>query len=140
MKTKFRYPGCWNRILRFSELGYTETTIKINQPPTSGSCSIQAYDNIKDVWYQTNAGTALVQKFKLTCNDKWVDPDQHRIVKYVFKMQKLLVGKMSNFILASGPLAEIEAVFPLGSYKIAAEIHDEANAFTEFIVIGNVEF
>jgi len=65
--------------------GYTEITMKINQPPTSGSCSFQAYDNDKDIWYETNAGIALIQTFKLACDDKWVDPDKHRIVKYVFK-------------------------------------------------------
>ena len=66
-------------------VGYTEITVRINQPPTSGSCSIQAHDSEKDVWYETNAGIALIQKFKLSCDDKWVDPDKHRIVKYVFK-------------------------------------------------------
>ena len=54
-------------------------------------------------------------------------------------VQSLLDGKGSTFILASGPLAEIEAVFPRGSFLIAAEIHEEAGAFTEFILMDHID-
>ena len=54
-------------------------------------------------------------------------------------MQSLLDGKGSTFILASGPLAEIEAVFPIGSFLIAAEIHEEAGASTEFIIMDHLD-
>ena len=70
--------------------GYTETAIRINQPPTSGNCFFKAYDDIKDTWYETSAGVALIQTFKLACDDQWVDPDQHRIVKYAFKCNIML--------------------------------------------------
>ena len=45
----------------------------------------------------------------------------------------------SNFILASGPLAEIEAVFPQGSFLIGAEVHEEAGAFTEFTIMEHLD-
>ena len=54
-------------------------------------------------------------------------------------MQSLLDGKMSTFVLASGPLAEIEAIFPQGSYQIAAEIHEEAGAFTDYIIKDHID-
>ena len=41
--------------------------------------------------------------------------------------------------MASGPLAVIEAVFPRGSFLIAAEIHEEAGAFTEFILMDHID-
>ena len=86
--------------------GYTEITMKINQPPTTGSCSFQAYDNDKDIWYETNAGIALIQTFKLACDDKWVDPDKHRIVKYVFKSN---VSK--NVFIKTGIVWKLSFIF-----------------------------
>ena len=46
---------------------------------------------------------------------------------------------MSTFVLASGPLAEIEAIFPQGSYQITAEIHEEAGAFTDYIIKDHID-
>jgi hypothetical protein len=36
-------------------------------------------------WMDTNAGLALIQEFKVECDEEWIDPNQHRISKYVFK-------------------------------------------------------
>lgn len=46
----------------------------------------------------------------------------------------MIGGKPETVILSSGPLKEINAVFPIGSFKIYAEIHDEAGAFAVYIV------
>ena len=37
-------------------------------------------------------------------------------------------------ILGSGPVNEIDAYFPQGSFKIVAEIFDEIGGFTKFVI------
>ena len=65
--------------------GYTKMTTYINNPPVNGTCSILRYDEKQDEWIDTNFGLALVQIFKLFCGLDWIDPDGHRITKFVFK-------------------------------------------------------
>lgn len=112
--------------------GYTEFTIFINDPPVNGSCYAYVEDPVSKQWVDFDAGTALIDSFKIFCDDEWVDPNKHRVVKYAFKLEKVEDG--SSIVLASGPLKEILAVFPAGAFSIKAEVYDEAGAYSTFTI------
>ena len=75
----------FNGIKNISSYGYTEFTIIINDPPENGSCSILGFIKKDQKWLDTSVGLGLVQEFKLNCDNKWVDPNGHKILEYVFK-------------------------------------------------------
>ena len=37
-------------------------------------------------------------------------------------------------VLYSGPLSEAKVIFPVGEFKLYAEIHEEAGAYSPFII------
>ena len=111
--------------------GYTEFTIFINDPPVNGSCYAYLKDS-EGQWVDFDAGTALIDYFKVYCDNEWVDPNKHRVVKYAFKLENTEDG--SSTVLSSGPLKEILAVFPAGSFSIKAEVYDEAGAYSTFTI------
>ncbi len=80
----------FNGIKWINATGYTEFTIYINDPPENGTCSI-ATQNDAGNWVDTNAGDALIQEFRLECDGDWVDPNQHKIIKFNFKSKLLFM-------------------------------------------------
>ena len=112
--------------------GYTEFTIFVNDPPVNGSCYAYIEDPVSNQWVDFDAGTALIASFKIYCDDEWVDPNKHRIVKYAFKLENVEDGSL--IVLSSGPLKEILAVFPAGAFSIKAEVYDEAGAYSTFTI------
>ena len=78
----------FNGVKNTSSYGYTEFTIIINDPPENGSCSILGFYQKDQKWLDTSVGLGLVQEFKLNCDNKWVDPNNHKIQEYVFKSKR----------------------------------------------------
>ena len=88
----------FNGIKNISSYGYTEFTIIINDPPENGSCSILGFIKKDQKWLDTSVGLGLVQEFKLNCDNKWVDPNGHKILEYVFKSKWVIPrGKKPHF-------------------------------------------
>ena len=75
----------FNGLKYISSYGFTEFTIIINDPPVNGSCKMFGFDKNLNEWIDKNAGLALVQEFQLECDNKWIDPNGHKIQEYVFK-------------------------------------------------------
>ena len=78
----------FNGVKNISSYGYTEFIIIINDPPENGSCSILGFYQKDQKWLDTSVGLGLVQEFKLNCDNKWVDPNNHKIQEYVFKSKR----------------------------------------------------
>ena len=85
----------FNGVKNISSYGYTEFTIIINDPPENGSCSILGFHQKDQKWLDTSVGLGLVQEFKLNCDNKWVDPNGHKILEYVFK-SKWVIPREKN--------------------------------------------
>ena len=43
----------------------------------------------------------------------------------------------TSLILSSGPLIEVEAMLPLGSFSVIAQVYDEAGAFSDYTIKQN---
>ena len=114
--------------------GTAYMNIFINDPPENGTCSIRLpeYDaQGKEVWVEADTGRSLIDKFQLSCRD-WVDPNDHSIRKYVFKIVEKTPKGNQTTMLYSGTLDEITAVFPVGEFHLYAEIHEEAGAYAVY--------
>ena len=112
--------------------GNTDFTILINDPPLNGSCYMHVKDLTTDSWVEAYTGTSLIDTFRLYCDNDWIDPNKHRIVKYAFRLQNNEDGSIN--VLSSGPLREIIAVFPAGSFDVLADVYDEAGAYTTVVI------
>ena len=84
----------FNGLKDISSYGFTEFTIIINDPPVNGSCKMLGFDKNLNEWIDKNAGLALVQEFQLECDNKWVDPNGHKIKEYVFKSKYHIFGEI----------------------------------------------
>ena len=62
--------------------------IFINDPPENGTCTIQIGQTGADgniLYVPAETGRALLDEFLIKCVD-WVDPNDHAITKYIFKL------------------------------------------------------
>ena len=64
--------------------GLSTTKFLINKTPVGGKCFIKQE---KDEWTDAYTGFALVELLKLSCDNDWKDPENHRISKYQFKCE-----------------------------------------------------
>merc|ERR1739848_546134 len=99
--------------------------IFINSAPENGTCTIKlpAIDQSgKEVWVPAKTGRALIDEFLISCKS-WVDPDDHSIKKYIFKIIEKTDRGNQTTMLYSGTLDEVKVVFPVGEFHLYAEIH-----------------
>ena len=82
----------------------------------------------KEVWVPAKTGRALIDEFLISCKS-WVDPDDHSIKKYIFKIIEKTERGNQTTMLYSGTLDEVKVVFPVGEFHLYAEIHEEAGAY-----------
>ncbi|KAA0185789.1 hypothetical protein HAZT_HAZT010686 [Hyalella azteca] len=110
-----------------NRIGYSQITIKINKPPTGGTCSI-ASDN----------GTyCLLSTFTVSC-DKWQDPEGIGIAAYNFYyLEHTTDGKIVKAAMASTQQVKLSAVLPYGNFSLYVEVSDSFGACTLYF-IGNV--
>ena len=84
--------------------GTAYINIFINDPPENGTCTIRIQEENADgklVWVPAKTGRAILDEFLIQCSD-WVDPNDHAINKYIFK----LVNKI-------GETTSKKSLFPL---------------------------
>ena len=112
--------------------GISTLNIKVNDPPVDGKCVIQNL-GLTEEMNPVNPGenTALLDIFQVQCSS-WKDPNQHALVKYVFKVIEETPRGNETRLLYSGPLDKSKAVFGVGKYYLFAEIWDEAGAFSTY--------
>ena len=68
--------------------GTAYINIFINDPPENGTCTIRIQEPNADgklVWVPAKTGRAILDEFLIQCSD-WVDPNDHAINKYIFKL------------------------------------------------------
>lgn len=115
-------------------VGLSSLTIKINDPPENGTCTIQIEKpgaDGKPKLVPAKTGRALLDEFYILC-EKWVDPNAHSVNKFIFKTIKTTDKGTEMSVLYSGPLPDAKVVLPLGTFELMAEIHEEAGAYTKF--------
>ena len=116
--------------------GTAYINIFINDPPENGTCKIQIQEKTEDdklLWVNAKTGRGLLDEFRIDCTD-WVDPNDHVINKFVFKIVQSSSRGEETTMLYSGPLSETKVIFPVGEFKLYAEIHEEAGAFSTYII------
>ena len=68
--------------------GTAYINIFINDKPENGKCVIRLQKENAEgklVWESAETGKALLDEFLIQCSD-WVDPNDHAINKYIFKL------------------------------------------------------
>ena len=110
--------------------GLATLNIIVNDAPVNGKCTITNLGQTEEL-DPTNPGvnTALLDIFHIQCR-AWTDPNQHALVKYVFKVVEETARGNETRLLYSGPLDNSKAVFGVGKYYLYAEIWDEAGAYS----------
>ena len=110
--------------------GLATLNIIVNDAPVNGKCTITNLGQTEELDL-TNPGvnTALLDIFHIQCR-AWIDPNQHALVKYVFKVVEETARGNETRLLYSGPLDNSKAVFGVGKYYLYAEIWDEAGAYS----------
>ncbi len=117
--------------------GTSYLNIFINDPPENGTCTVslpgQDADG-NDVYLPAETGQALLHEFQLKCQE-WRDPNDHAIIKTVFKIVEVTAKGNVTTMLYAGPLAEAKVVFPVGEFRLFAEIHEEAGAYAVYDIL-----
>ena len=110
--------------------GISTLNILVNDAPVDGACHVinMGLTEENDP-AQLGENTALLDVFSVECKG-WKDPNQHALVKYVFKVIEETPRGNETRLLYSGPLDKSKAVFGVGKYHLFAEIWDEAGAFS----------
>ena len=110
--------------------GLATLNIIVNDAPVNGKCTITNLGQTEEL-DPTNPGvnTALLDILHIQCR-AWIDPNQHALVKYVFKVVEETARGNETRLLYSGPLDNSKAVFGVGKYYLYAEIWDEAGAYS----------
>ena len=74
-----------------------------------------------------------MDEFLVKCVD-WVDPNDHAITKFIFKLVTTSGRGEETTMLYSGPLSEAKVIFPAGEFRLYAEIHEEAGAYATYTI------
>ena len=116
--------------------GTAYLNIFINDPPENGTCVIKiASKNSEgnDVWVPALTGRSLLDEFLIQCTN-WRDPNDHAINKFIFKLISSTPKGDEITMLYAGPLSEAKVIFPVGEFRLIAEIHEEAGAYTTYTI------